>query len=42
MSMKGLTEKQRQWLWFFGLAAAGMAGMLMLAGLVKMVLKIGG
>ena len=39
--MKPLTEKQRQWLWFVGLFAGGLIAMLLLAGLVKMVLKIG-
>jgi hypothetical protein len=37
-----LTEKQRQWLWFVGLFAGGMAAMLLLAGLVRVALKIGG
>lgn len=34
-----LTEKQRQWLWFGGLFAGGMAAMLVLAGLVRLMLK---
>ena len=33
-----LTEKQRQWLWFAGLLVGGMAGMLVLAGLVRLLL----
>jgi hypothetical protein len=32
------TEKQRQWLWFAGLFVGGMAGMLVLAGLVRLML----
>jgi uncharacterized protein involved in exopolysaccharide biosynthesis len=35
------TKKQRQWLWFAGLFAGGMAGMLALAGLVRLVLGMG-
>jgi hypothetical protein len=35
------TEKQRQWLWFAGLLVGGMAGMLALAGLVRLVLGMG-
>jgi hypothetical protein len=38
----GFSEKQRQWLWFAGLLAAGMAGMLLLAGVVRVVLKMAG
>ncbi len=37
-----LTEKQRQWLWFSGLFAGGMAAMLVLAGLVRLMLGMGG
>jgi hypothetical protein len=35
------TERQRQWLWFVGLLAGGMIAMLLLAGLVRMILKAG-
>ncbi|WP_419657408.1 hypothetical protein [Desulfosarcina variabilis] len=42
MSTMRLTEKQRQWLWFVGLFAGGMIAMLLLAGLVKLALKMGG
>ncbi len=35
------TKKQRQWLWFAGLLVSGMAGMLALAGLVRLVLGMG-
>lgn len=34
------TEAQRQWLWFAGLFAAGMAAMLVLAGLVRLILRM--
>ena len=37
-----LTEKQRQWLWFAGLSAGGMAAMLVLAGLMRLMLRMGG
>jgi hypothetical protein len=40
--MMRFTERQRQWLWFVGLFAGGMAAMLVLAGLVRLMLKIGG
>lgn len=40
--MMRFTEKQRQWLWFLGLFAGGMIAMALLAGLVKIMLKIGG
>jgi len=33
-----LTEKQRQWLWFAGLFAGGMAAMLVLVGTVRLLL----
>ena len=33
-----LTEKQRQWLWFAGLFVGGMTGMLVLAGVVRLML----
>jgi hypothetical protein len=33
-----LTEKQRQWLWFAGLFVGGMAAMLVLAGIVRLML----
>jgi hypothetical protein len=33
-----LTDKQRQWLWFAGLVVGGMAAMLILAGLVRLML----
>jgi hypothetical protein len=36
--MKHFTEKQRQWLWFTGLFAGGMAAMLVLAGIVRLIL----
>jgi len=36
-----LTEKQRQWLWFAGLFAGGMAAMLVLAGIVRLMLGMG-
>jgi hypothetical protein len=35
-----LGEKQRQWLWFAGLMVGGMAAMLMVAGLVRIMLKL--
>jgi hypothetical protein len=38
--MMRLTEKQRQWLWFTGLFAGGMAAMLLLAGVVRLMLKL--
>jgi hypothetical protein len=41
MNMIRLTEKQRQWLWFVGLFVGGMAGMLVLAGVVRLMLKMG-
>jgi len=34
------TDVQRQWLWFAGLFAAGMAAMLVLAGLVRLILRM--
>ena len=40
--MKEPTDKRRQWRWFVGLSAGGMLAMLLLAGLVRLVLKIGG
>jgi hypothetical protein len=36
-----LTEKQRQWLWFAGLFFGGMAAMLVLAGIVRLMLGMG-
>ena len=33
-----LTEKKRQWLWFVGLFIGGMAAMLVLAGIVRLML----
>jgi hypothetical protein len=39
--MMRLTEKRRQWLWFAGLFVAGMAAMLVLAGLVRLMLGLG-
>jgi len=33
-----LTDKHRQWLWFAGLLVGGMAGMLVLAGIVRLML----
>jgi uncharacterized membrane-anchored protein YjiN (DUF445 family) len=36
-----LTDNQRQWLWFAGLVVGGMAGMLILAGLVRLILGMG-
>jgi hypothetical protein len=36
--MMRLTEKQRQWLWFAGLVVAGMAAMLVLAAIVRLML----
>jgi hypothetical protein len=36
--MMRLTEKERQWLWFFGLSAGGMVAMAVLAGLVRLIL----
>ncbi|HSO18648.1 MAG TPA: hypothetical protein VLT88_04285 [Desulfosarcina sp.] len=33
-----LTDRQRQWLWFAGLLAGGMAAMLALAGVVRWIL----
>jgi hypothetical protein len=41
MNMTRLTEKQRQWLWFAGLFAGGMAVMLVLVGIVRFMLKMG-
>jgi hypothetical protein len=38
MNTMRFTEKQRQWLWFAGLFVGGMAGMLVLAGLVRLML----
>jgi len=32
------TDKQRQWLWFAGLFIGGMAAMLVLAGVVRLML----
>lgn len=37
-----LTDRQRQWVWFVGLLVGGMAAMLILSGLVRLVLKLGG
>lgn len=39
--MKRLTEKQRQWLWFAGLFAGGLATMLVLAGIMRLMLGMG-
>lgn len=39
--MTRLTEKQRQWLWFIGLFVGGMAAMLVLAGIVRLMLGMG-
>ena len=39
--MMRLTEKQRQWLWFAGLFVGGMAAMLVLAGIVRLMLGMG-
>jgi hypothetical protein len=39
--MMRLTEKLRQWLWFAGLFAGGMAAMLVLAGIVRLMLGMG-
>jgi hypothetical protein len=36
-----LTEKQRQWLWFVVLLVGGMAGMLVLGGVVRLILGMG-
>ena len=36
-----LTEKQRQGLWFAGLFVGGMSGMLVLAGIVRLMLGMG-
>jgi hypothetical protein len=36
-----LTKKKRQWLWFAGLIAGGMAAMLVLAGVVRLMLGMG-
>ena len=41
MSMIRLTDKQRQWLWFAGLVVAGMAAMLVLAAIVRLMLGMG-
>jgi len=41
MSTMRLTDKQRQWLWFAGLIVGGMAAMLALAGLVRLMLGMG-
>ena len=35
-----LTKRQRQWLWFIGLFFSGMAAMLVLSGLVRLILKL--
>jgi uncharacterized membrane protein len=34
------SEKQRQWLWFAVLMAGGMAAMLLLAELVRLLLRM--
>ena len=39
--MTRLTEKQRQWLWFAGLFVGGMAAMLVVAGIVRLILGMG-
>jgi hypothetical protein len=39
--MMRFTEKQRQWLWFGGLFVGGMAAMLVLAGIVRLMLGMG-
>jgi hypothetical protein len=39
--MTRLTKRQRQWLWFVFLFAGGMAGMLLLAGMVRFILGMG-
>lgn len=41
MNMMRLTEKQRQWLWFTALVAGGMAAMLVLGGMVRLLLGMG-
>lgn len=38
MNMIRLTEKQRQWLWFASLFVGGMAAVLVLAGIVRLML----
>jgi len=37
--MKTLTEKQRQWLWFFGLGAGGLIACYLLACAVRLLFK---
>jgi hypothetical protein len=38
--MTPITEKQRQWLWFVGLWAGGLAGAFLLALAVRWVVRI--
>jgi hypothetical protein len=38
--MKPLTEKQRQWMWFVGLWCSGLAAVLLLAYLIRWMMKI--
>ena len=33
------TDKQRQWLWFFGLFVGGLVAMAVLAGVVRIILR---
>lgn len=37
-AMKALTEKQRQWVWFAGLWLGGLAGVLLLSTVVRLIL----
>jgi hypothetical protein len=32
-----ISNKKRQWLWFFGLYAAGLLAVFLLAGLIKII-----
>jgi hypothetical protein len=38
--MKRLTDNQRQWLWFAVLFVGGMAAMAVLAGVVRLLLRM--
>jgi hypothetical protein len=38
--MKTLTEKKRQWMWFAGLWCGGLAAVLLLAYLIRWMMRI--
>jgi uncharacterized membrane protein len=38
--MKPLTKKQRQWVWFIGLWCGGLAAVLLLAHLIRWMMRI--